>query len=171
MKYKQHKQYRLPYYNYASSGIYFVTICTKNREELLGSIQNHKTQLSKIGSIVNECLVNIPVKWRYIHLDEFVIMPNHIHGLLVIDNPGEGREIKEIKFYPQKKSLSFIVRNFKAIVTLLVRKDLPGADIWQSRFYDRIVRNEKELNNIRLYIQNNPIRWETDRNNTENLLM
>lgn len=171
MRYKQHKQYRLPYYNYASSGLYFVTICCHNREYLFGEIVNGEINLSNIGKYVFECLRNLPKKLQYVILDEFVIMPNHIHVILGINNPEEDLTLKEKRFQIEKNSLSLIVRNFKSTVTLLSRKEFPGIIIWQSRFYDRIIRNERELIAIRRYIQNNPLQWEEDRNNPENLMM
>ena len=171
MKYKQHKQYRLPYYNYASSGLYFVTICRYNSNNIFSEIENGETQLSSIGKYILECLNNLPMKLPYVFLDEYVIMPNHIHVIFVIDNPEEEISIKEKRFQPEKRSLSIVVRNFKSSVTLLARQHSPETKIWQARFYDRIIRNEKELQAIRTYIQNNPLHWEQDRNNAENLMM
>ena len=171
MRFKEKKQYRLPYYNYASSGLYFVTICAKNREIIFGDISNGVMKLSKNGSLILECLNNLPKKLSYLLIDEFVIMPNHIHVIFVINNPDEKREIDKKKFQIKKKSLSLVVRNFKSTVTLLSRKIESDVEIWQSRFYDRIIRNEKELIAIRNYIANNPEQWEEDKNNLDNLMM
>lgn len=171
MKYKQHKQYRLPYYNYASSGLYFVTICTHNRDYLFGEIKNEQIDLSNFGLFVLECLTNLPKKLPYVLIDEFVIMPNHIHIIIQIDNPNEEFSFKAKKFQIEKKSLSLVVRNFKSVVTLLGRRKYPDIKIWQSRFYDRIIRKEIELYSIRKYIQDNPMQWAVDRNNPGNLMM
>jgi putative transposase len=169
--YKRCKQHRLPYFNYASNAYYFVTICTKDRQHYFGTICNNEPQLSDIGKIVQECLNNLPMKLSYITIDEFVIMPNHMHAIVFINNPEEKRTIRAKKFQPAKRSLSLVIRNFKSTVILLARRRIGPIDMWQPRFYDRIVRNEDELNRIRTYIRNNPAQWEIDRNNPENLLM
>ncbi len=171
MRYKHHKQYRLPYFNYASTGLYFVTICSCNRENIFGEILSSKIVLSTVGKYVLECLENIPKKFSYINIDEFIIMPNHIHVIFGVTNPDEDVALKEKQFQIEKRSLSLIVRNFKSIVTLLARKDFSNIKIWQPRFYDRIIRNESELQVIRKYIRDNPLQWEQDRNNPENLVM
>ncbi|MFA5832733.1 MAG: transposase [Bacteroidota bacterium] len=171
MKYKQRKQYRLPHYNYASSGLYFVTICSYNRENIFSEVKQGNIHLLTVGEYILECLTNLPEKLSYVRIDEFVIMPNHIHVIFGIDNPGEDVSIKTMKFQPEKKSLSIVVRNFKSTVTLLSRENYPEMKIWQSRFYDRIIRSEQELQNVRKYIQDNPLRWEADKNNPENMMM
>ncbi len=171
MKYKEHKQYRLPHFNYASTGYYFITIVTKNRAPYFGEIREGKMALSWIGTIVQKCWITIPSITSYAKLDAFVVMPNHVHGIILLENPQEPRFDSELKFQPQKKSLSLVVRNFKAAVTAAARALSPRIDVWQSRFYDRIVRNEKELQAIRLYIDNNPMQWEADKDNPENLIM
>lgn len=171
MRYKHNKQYRLPYFNYASSGLYFVTICSYNRESIFGEISKSKITLSTVGKHILECLENIPKKFSYINIDEFIIMPNHVHIIFGINNPDEDVALKDKQFQIGKRSLSLIVRNFKSIVTLLSRRDLSDIKVWQPRFYDRIIRNEKELQAIRKYIQDNPLRWEQDRSNPENIMM
>ena len=163
MKYKHRKQYRLPYFNYASSGLYFVTICSFHRKNIFSEIVNGKSNLTKVGGYIYECLTNLPKKLSYVSIDEFVIMPNHIHIIFEINNPEEKMTIQIKQFQSLKRSLSLVVRNFKSTVTLLSRKEYPEIQIWQSRFYDRIIRNEKELQLIRKYIQNNPIQWEVDK--------
>jgi putative transposase len=164
MKYKTRKQYRLPYFNYASSGYYFVTICSKDRRKLFGTIANNRTTLSEIGEIIRQAWLYIPTSSPYVTLDEFVIMPDHIHGIILIDNPDESREIKEKAFEVRKKSLSVVIRTLKAATTAKARKILSVETIWHPRFHDRIIRNDAELQRIRKYIQDNPVRWEEDRN-------
>jgi putative transposase len=171
IKFKHHKQYRLPYFNYASTAYYFVTICTKERQYYFGTIRNSEPQLSDIGKIAQECLNNLPLKLSYVTVDESIIMPNHIHAIVFINNPEKERTLSESKFQPEKRSLSLVVRNFKSTVTLLVRRNIGMMDIWQARFYDRIVRNDDELDRMRTYIRNNPAQWETDKNNPGNMLM
>ena len=126
--------------------------------------------LSPIGALVQKCWLTIPSKTSYAKLDAFVVMPNHLHGIILLENPLEPRFDSGLEFQPQKKSLSLVVRNFKAAVTAAARALSPGIEIWQSRFYDRIVRNEKELQTIKLYIGNNPMQWGADKNNPENLI-
>ena len=171
MKYKQHKQYRLPHFNYATSGYYFTTIVTKNRVPYFGDVHDGKVQLSHLGTIVQKCMTRIPLVTSYAKLDTFVVMPNHVHSIFLLENPYEIRLDSDSKFQPQKRSLSLVVRNFKAAVTTAARAVSPGIEVWQSRFYDRIVRNERELTAMRSYIENNPMRWEADKSNSENLKM
>lgn len=168
MRFKKHRQYRLPYFNYASSALYFVTICCENRNELFGTIKNGVMTKSWIGEIVESCLNRIPLSSPYAFLDSFVIMPDHVHAIIGLDNPDEQLTVPIKIFVPGKKSLSIVVRNFKSAVTIFVRRDRPGMKIWQSRFYDRIIRNEKELHAIRKYIADNPLNWSRNKNDVEN---
>jgi REP element-mobilizing transposase RayT len=170
-KFKRHKQFRLPYYNYASSGLYFVTICTYHRKNLFGEIVQSEIVLTEIGRYLEECIQNIPKKLDYVFIDDFVIMPNHVHVIVLIDNPDEEFALKEKEFRPRKRSLSIVVRNLKSTVTLLARRNTLTKSVWHSRFYDRIIRNENELQRIRKYIRDNPLRWEEEKNNSESLLM
>jgi len=173
MKYKQHKQYRLPHYNYASSGYYFITIVSKHRAHYFGEIVEGKMVLSPIGATVQKCWMMIPSITLYAKVDAFVVMPDHVHGIILLENEPEILSNLESvsKFQPQIRSLSIVVRSFKAAVTRAARQLSPGIEVWQSRFHDRIVRNEKELQAVRRYIDNNPMRWEADKNNSENLKM
>jgi putative transposase len=100
-------------------------------------------------------------------------MPNHLHGIIVINNPQEPRTLEKKEFIVNGKSISNVVRNFKTAVTTKIRKlyQDPEYIVWQSRFFDRKIRNEKELNAIRNYIVYNPMKWEAEKNNPGNLLM
>lgn len=171
LRFGRYKQYRLPYFNYASNAYYFVTICTKDRQHYFGGIRNGSIELSDTGKIVQRCLTEIPKKLSHVTVDEFVIMPNHVHAIVFINNPEEKRTIKTKQFQPAKRSLSLVIRNFKSTATLLARRETSLMNIWQPRFYDHIVRNKDELNRIRTYIRNNPVQWELDRNDPENLSM
>ena len=165
------KQYRLPYFNYASNAYYFVTICTKDRKHYFGDIRNSAIELSDTGKIVQRCLTELSKKLSYVTVDKFVIMPNHVHAIVFINNPEEKRTIRVKTFQPAKRSLSLVIRNFKSTATLLARRETSLMNIWQARFYDHIVRNDDELDRMRTYIRNNPAQWETDKNNPGNLLM
>ena len=148
-----------------------MTVCTHERKHILGKIVKGELELSPIGKIVEQCWQNIPSSSPYASIDSFVIMPNHVHGIIAIENQDEKREIAEMKFKPEKRSLSIVVRNFKGAVSIRSREQYAGIRIWQSRFYDRIIRNEKELNAVRKYIEDNPLKWEEEKGNTDNLYM
>ena len=171
MSFKKHKQYRLPYFNYASSAYYFVTICTAHRSPLFGVIEQGSMNLSQIGTIVYQCWENIPRSSPYAAIDVCVVMPDHFHGILCLNNLDEERSIPEKKFEPQKHSLSVVVRNFKSAVTIHAKRLDRNVTIWQPRFYDRIIRNEKELQSVRKYIEDNPVQWAAEKENSENLLI
>jgi len=100
MSYKFRKQYRLPYYNYASSGLYFITICADRRACLFGDVAEEGMRLSPLGDIVVRCWEHIPASSPYASIDAFVVMPNHVHGIIFIDNPDEPREITDMRFEP-----------------------------------------------------------------------
>ncbi len=172
---------RLRGYDYSQSGTYFVTICTKEREEFFGKIEKGEMVLSEMGEIANKFWQEIPKHFPFVNLDIYQIMPNHIHGLIEISNVcrdealprlyvGNNSKMSEIS--PKSGSLSAIIGSYKSIVSKMVRKQFnPITFAWQSRFYDHIIRNEISLNKIREYIRINPEMWERDRNNVENLWM
>jgi REP element-mobilizing transposase RayT len=170
-------------YDYTNDGWYFVTICTKNMEPFFGKITDGKMNLSEIGKIVENYWLEISKHFPFVELDEFSIMPNHTHGIIGINNFGchrDGRDEALPRLYdgkypqmseisPKPKSLSAIVGSFKSVSTKTIHQKSPETNFaWQLRFYDRIIRNEKELDKIRKYIFENPLKWEFDRNNPEN---
>lgn len=198
MEYKSRKTNRLRNYDYSQNGMYFVTICAKDREELFGEIIGGRMVLNDVGKIVNEIWTQIPMHCSGVYLDEFIIMSNHIHGIIEIVNMicvgtqfiaseknlnGKKDAINRVptktggitgEYNPSlnPNSLSSIVRWFKGRCSFEIRKKLnPIYFAWQPRFYDRIIRNETELNRIREYIYKNPHNWERDRNNVENIWM
>lgn len=185
MIHKLHKQYRLPEFNYASEGGYFVTICTKEHQLYFGDIINSFMELSPIGNIAKRIWLDIPVYFNNVELDEWIIMPNHIHGIIMI-NTDDGdrnlinqipteREFKSgIKNNPmelKENTLGKIVRWFKGRAKFETNKNEFQYFAWQSRFYDHVIRDDKSLNTIRQYIIANPERWATEKNSTENLYM
>lgn len=126
-------------------------------------------QCTEIGGIANQYWKEIPEHFPFVELDEYVVMPNHVHGILFINKP-EQDQWQPNKFGPQSQNLVSVIRGFKAGV----KKHATLHQIvfaWQPRYYDRVIRSEKELQNIRQYIFNNPAKWETEKNNPENLLM
>jgi len=176
---------RLRGWDYSWNGYYFVTICVKGSECVFGNVENGETVLSRIGEIVNQCWQEIPRHFSFVQLDEFVIMPNHVHGIIIINNNVvetlhatslrhamslHKSNIRDSKSFsnisPKQGSLSSVIRSFKSAVTKLVNNELPHQFFaWQPRFYDRIIRDEKELWNVRNYIRNNPLKWEEDEEN------
>lgn len=170
MRFKKQRQYRLPYFNYASSALYFITVCSHKKSDIFGTIHQGVMNKSWIGDIVELCLKNVPYSSPYASLDSFVIMPDHIHAIIVIENPDVPSALSFKRFSPERNSLSIAVRNFKSAVTIFSRKKFPGINIWQSRFYDKIIRNENELNAIRKYIENNPMEWSVSKEQAENVI-
>ena len=149
---------RLPGFDYTRPGIYFVSTCTHRRQCVLGSVVDGEVRLSEAGRIVQEEWLLTAEKRPYVILDSYVIMPNHLHGLIVLqerrrDEPAGGR----------KHSLSTIVGAFKAAASRRVaaERGKQGRVLWQRSYHERIVRNVQELDRIRAYIAANPSRWAT----------
>jgi REP element-mobilizing transposase RayT len=158
---------RLQEYDYSSQGAYFITICTKNRECLLGEIRDRGMVLNDLGVIVLKCWHDLPKHYTNIILDEFVIMPNHIHGIIRIENVETGlKPVSTTTNRNKNHGLSEIVRALKTFSSrnINIIRQVSGTPVWQSRFYERVIRNEDELNKIREYIINNPLNWEQDEN-------
>jgi REP element-mobilizing transposase RayT len=158
----QRKSIRLKEYDYSQPGEYFVTICTKNKECLLGEIVDEEVLLSPIGKIAKQCWEEIPEHFDNIELDIFVIMPNHLHGTIII-NPSVGVEyiqpLQKTFQHVIPKSLGSIIRTYKAAVTREYCKYGYHGSCWQRNFFEHVIRSDKDLNNIRDYIINNPVKW------------
>ncbi|PIU01711.1 transposase [bacterium (Candidatus Torokbacteria) CG09_land_8_20_14_0_10_42_11] len=186
------KSARLKKWNYSSEGAYFITICLKNCEYFFGEIVNGKMQLSRIGIVVDKYWREIPKHFPSVILDEYIIMPNHVHGIIMINHNNNShrdvavrRDVAVQRLYrerpknykmsmisPKSQSLSAIIRSYKSICTKTINKMQNQIFFaWQSRFYDRIIRDDNELNRIREYIFINPSNWMKDCNNPENLLI
>ena len=172
---KQRKLNRWPGFDYSSPGLYFVTICTSGRQELFGQIMNDQMLLNETGQIANKFWLEIPKHFVNCELNEFVVMPNHIHGILFIyyKNEDEHRKIVGNAYMRSlrntKMLLSQIIQLYKAAVTREINKNFDFHFCWQKSFYDRVLRNEKEFKIRREYIANNPINWHKDRNNPINI--
>jgi len=176
---------RLNNWDYGSAGRYFITICTKNREHYFGEIQNGQMILSDIGKCAHREWVRTPLLRPDMDLllGEFIVMPNHVHGIIIIGkneyNSGGynypflendavyGRDamhrVSTInRFGPQSKNLASVMRGYKSSVTTWARKhNLPF--LWQERFYDHIIRNDRAFYRISKYITLNPQNWSKDR--------
>jgi REP element-mobilizing transposase RayT len=160
---------RLKGWDYASPGWYFVTLCTRNRECLFGDIANENMLLNDAGRNVKKCWQDIPGHFPNVTLDEFIIMPNHVHGIIFI-----AHFVGAYKHTPQKldqpiqrraniysplpdtpplrspsKTVGSVVRGFKIGVSEWFRKNTDMSAIWQRNYYEHIIRNETELNQIR----------------------
>jgi len=166
---------RLKYWDYSNPGYYFVTICTKNMENIFGEIFNGKMILNEYGYIVKHYLKQINKHFRFVRVDSFITMPNHIHMVLFVKPRrdvamqrlymGIRNENVMSKISPKSGTISTIIRSYKSICTKTINKKYNANFYWQTRFYDNIIRNETNLYNVRQYIKNNPHKWERSRNN------
>ena len=166
---------RLQGYDYSRPGAYFITICTHNREFLFGTIVDGEMVLNQYGKIVADEWMKTPKIRREIKLDEWVVMPNHFHGIVWIRRgtarraPTNTRRAPTVEQFgkPVAGSLSTIVQAFKSAVTKHINqlRNTPGMKLWQRNYWEHIIRNDDELNRIRQYVIDNPMQWETDREN------
>ena len=165
---RQRKPNRLKNFDYSLSGYYYVTICTKNRQHYFGEILDNEMILNDYGKIVHKCCLEIPKHYQNVLLDEFVVMPNHIHGIIVIFHHVVGTEYYSVPTRNGRYGLlSKIIKSFKHVCSKTIRSKCNIHSFqWQRSFYDHIVRNEESLNKIRQYIRENPINWNNDRNNS-----
>ncbi len=164
---------RLRDYDYSREGAYFITICTNNRSEILGYIENSKIILTLSGSVIQDLWIEISKIYKDIELDQYVVMPNHIHGIIVITEKMDSHRRGLINQTPTKwimmknpsQTLGKIIRRFKAKASYVVHKTGFVDFRWQRNYYDHIIRNDRELRKIREYIMNNPTKWDLDREN------
>jgi len=152
------KSTRLKEYDYSNGGYYFITICVNNFKIVFGDVKNEKLNLNIYGREIEKILLSLQERYKSVEIDYYVIMPNHIHFIFILDNNSD-----------EKRSVSNIIGAFKSLTTISLHK-LGLIDFkWQRSFYDRIIRDEKELYYIRQYIDQNPLRWEIEKNNPDNL--
>ena len=159
MEYPKRKPTRLKDYDYSKAGVYFITICTKDREHNLSEIicvgsdasVRPTVKLTKIGQIVDECWDNINELYDDVKTGKYVIMPDHFHGIITIgskkDTGGQGRP-----------PLHKIIQGFKSITTRRCF-EYGHKQLWQSSFYDHIIRDEEDYHARWHYIENNPVKW------------
>ncbi len=154
---------RLQDYDYTQSGIYFVTLCTYRYARLFGHIVDGNMQLSELGQLVEQEWQRTAEVRTTVEIDMYVVMPNHLHGLLFMSESQAGHGAKS-SMTMQANSLGSIIAQFKSIVTKRSREliDPPRFPIWKRNYYDHVVRNEKDLDRIRRYIIANPARWRED---------
>ena len=167
----QRRSLRLEDYGYDQPGGYFVTICTFGRGNLFGEIHEGTMRLNRYGEIARECFEAIAKHFDNTAVDEFVVMPNHVHGIVVIMNVGARHAVPVQSLgrfgKPMATSLPTIVRSFKSATTKRINdlRQTPGLPVWQRNYYEHVIRNEQSLDRIREYISNNPARWDFDREN------
>ncbi|MCI0750901.1 MAG: hypothetical protein L0Y35_03615 [Flammeovirgaceae bacterium] len=166
---------RLQNWDYASHGLYFVTICTKNKERYFGEIKNAvvethnyaSLQPTEIGNIAHFYWTEIPNHFPFVELDEFIIMPNHIHGILFFNKP-DYRGWKLNSFGPQSQNLASAIRAYKSTVKRYANANQIDFE-WQPRYYDHVIQTEESLHTIRNYIFDNPIKWFVETHNYASL--
>jgi putative transposase len=156
---------RLQQYDYSQEGMYYVTICIEDRECLLGEVAGGEIILSAFGEVVREEWIRTTLLRREVILDEFVIMPNHFHGIIFL-RWGTSRRAptREAFGKPTKDSIPTIIRLFKSSVTKRVNelRGTPGNSFWQRGYYEHVIRDGKDLDRIRRYILANPANWSSD---------
>ena len=185
---KHHRRsIRLKEYDYSQVGLYFITICTQKHLCLFGKIEEGKMILNEYGIIAEKELIKTSEMRPNIHLDEFIIMPNHIHGIIEITNrrgtmrrapsmhryPTSYRAPKVEQFgKPTSNTIPTIIRGYKSALTkqINILRNQPGVPVWQRNYFEHIIRNEKEMNETREYIINNPLKWDLDKQNPNNIM-
>jgi len=187
---RHHRQsIRLKGYDYSRAGAYFVTVCTQGRACLFGDVVNGEMRVNELGEIVNNEWLRTEQIRPHVELDEFIVMPNHIHAIIWIvtdDSVGATRRVAPTKngqvaptihpysqttrpCGPKSQSIGAIIGQFKSVVTKRINqmRGIPGAPVWQRNYYEHIIRNDESLNRIREYIANNPLQWTLDREKQE----
>lgn len=151
MMFEPRKQNRIPNYDYSLPNHYFLTICTHGRKCIFGT----PNRPNRIGTIVKGCIENIGMRYPQVRVDKYVVMPNHIHIILVL----EGKD---------PPSVPHIVSQFKGAASKQIRHIYPGLEVWQRSYYDHVIRNQHSYEQIWLYIEGNPQCWEKDNLFVEN---
>jgi len=174
-------------FDYAQAGEYFLTLCAYERERIFGSIVDETTELSQIGEIVKEEWLRTTLIRPNIELDEFIVMPNHVHGIIVIHDERnrekalnspvgaysytpqrgkspQGESTEPLPFRSPSRTVGAIVRGFKSASTKKINelRGTPGLPVWQRTYYEHVIRDERDLDRIREYITTNPERWRND---------
>jgi len=182
---QQRRTIRIRDYDYTQGGAYFITICTRDRECLLGKVVNGMVQLNETGRLVESVWLQTATVRPDIELDAYVVMPNHFHAVFFIHEspgvPGATRRVAPTKkpfpsagkscrpAGPKPKSVGAIIGQFKSLVTKrinLTHQHLDGS-VWQRNYYEHVIRDEESLNRIREYIATNAQRWDLDRENLQ----
>ncbi|PTX22719.1 hypothetical protein C8N40_101547 [Pontibacter mucosus] len=174
MKWPERKQNRLNGFDYSKDALYFVTSCVQDKACVFGEVVNEIMQLNKYGFIAEQQWTWLEEQYPYVVLHAFVVMPNHVHGILEIDRDavGTGRDLSTLgpagetgmfsSSSPQIKTLSQLIGAYKTTTTKLIKAAGLTDFSWQRSFHDHIIRNEKAYCKIRDYILSNPEKWPED---------
>lgn len=159
---------RLKGYDYAQAGAYFVTICARGRECLFGEVADGEMRLSAWGAIVARCWDDLPGHYATVELDAFAVMPNHVHGIIVLTGPTAGGTTDSLD--KTRHALPEIVRAFKAFSARRINeaRGMVGTPVWQRGYYEHIIRTERSLGRIQEYVATNPALWEADQLHPDN---
>ena len=160
---------RLRGYDYSTPGAYFITACTHNRLLLFGRVVDGKVEANRIGAVVEDCWSKLPDHYDHVAIDAFILMPNHIHGVITIVGAGL-KPALPATIDPKRHGVPEIVRAFKTFSARRINqmRASTGAPVWQRGFYDHVIRGEDELDRVRTYIMDNPRRWHEDADNPAN---
>ena len=188
---KHRRSIRLREYDYTQPGAYFITVCAYRKQSLFGTITDGVVTLSRCGEIVRQCWLNLPRCFPSIELDAFVVMPNHMHGTIMVtdgpvayceqgeafptrtDNKAQTRTGNASPLHTphgtDPGSICAIVQNFKSVSTRKVNRAnrTPGVPLWQRNYYEHVIRNDHSLHEIRDYIEGNPCAWLRDEYNAD----
>jgi len=155
------KPLRLPGYDYGNAGMYFITICTHGRRCLFGRIADGKMHLNELGVIAETCWHDLAAHYPHVDLDSFVIMPNHVHGIVCLTHHAVAGDETALRH-----GLPEVIRAFKTFSARRITSRRKASEpLWQRGYYEHIIRREDSLDNIREYIETNPLRWHLDREN------
>ena len=163
----QWKNIRLKGCDYSTPDAYLVTVCTNEHKCIFGRIEKRQVVLNEIGNLVKECWQKIPEQFPNLQLNEFIVMPDHLHGIIIIRDKAREACLDPARepAGSRKKTLGAVVGCFKSLVTRRVRRSgfFRGKAIWQRGYYEHVVTNKADLENIRDYIANNPARWSFEK--------
>ncbi len=165
---KNRRLNRMGGYDYSQAGCYFVTICAQDRQCLFGEIIDDKMVLNEAGRRVVNWWRETENKFPHVELDEYVLMPNHLHGIVIIHGAFQDRSRPVPTRTTKTKSLSELIGAFKTTSSKQIRENGFASFKWQRSFHDHIVRDDDDLNRVREYILNNPLQWALDAENPDN---
>ena len=146
MDYPKRKSPRIPGYDYSNENYYFITICTHDKQCIFGSVNKQ----NNFGRIAKNHIIQLSNHYDGVYVDHYVVMPNHVHMIIVLENSG-------------KNDLNQVIGQFKSGVSREIRNMEPAMRVWQRSYYDHVIRNEKSYCEIWEYIEYNPLKWEEDR--------
>ena len=166
---------RLRGYDYSTPGAYFITVCTQNRLPLFGEVANGRMEANRLGSVIEDCWAKLPDHYDNVALDAFILMPNHVHGVIIIeDGPtcvGAGlKPALPAAVSVRRHGVPEIVRAFKTFSARKINemRASTGTPVWQRGFYDHVIRDDGELDRVRTYVMDNPRKWSEDADNPAN---